>query len=1053
MVRTEGGSSRAISLLTLVCVVGESSRLEIAITVTGLKPGHFYNVRVIAVGSSNFQAGSQVIRLRTYGRDGRPQLNHGRVPSNFAPDDQMVSSLADSSDESPAVRSHGVAIESAPVHEGAQTMARESSTGQTSNRRNTVSRKHSPSIIAADQAASARKAAANEPEASMQQLAERFETIRKETEEIVGQVTKDAEDFKSQLSDLMKEKEEKRQALKEKEEASEKLSRESNYANSANRQAQNRKAQKEKTLRDKQAERAKANDGLLKLKMETDTMKEERAVLQKDKENLLAAKISNAIELRKQLRDRQNSLNGLEEEIRIKGLQIVELKEERRHLLPGAHDDEESRERDAIERQREFSWECVEKDLLSKLSHKSLELQTLQLQYQQGEVKLVAMQNQNPLNPIMYHGNSSGVDFEPAPQGKVKSRRSRNRKSRTNTISSPVYGFPINDPQFPSASAYNNLTMVPSPPFAPGPYFDPSLSHDAGMVPLSDHMKGMSEADIRLLTAGAPISPTAASLLPSNIFTDDEPSSPGQGSVRSFGPALYPTRSPYDHENDPQSPESSSRSASLFASPNTSSPNLPMFGIAGQGYGVEPDRRSLNSTMGNFGAVGSPGRVDQRQTQKGFGNFFNFPRPRGKTLQEDGPDGPNGPALGSLKPGQSQSFPRSTEDPDIVASRQRRGSLSSGWNVMPSFLRASASPAATDGNAPAPARNDSARRRRGFNMFSSSIDSPAGFFDSSPGSPRPVSIASSDLPRPSSESAPFGWSAGEGAQLNRNSPLATNWSINLIPTWGGSRAQSRRPSIQHGSSTALTSGIASDDDDFLPPSETLAGQTSPPSVGVIGTRPTSSHKVVTPKLNPAAPTFKVKFGRSSKADKGKSKDNAERPTSSDSIPISNSTFPLERRRSRDTPSVHTQHSMADSHDSLEQTSSNTPSDSAIFSSSAKSQESSFRQLLKKSSSSKFSFSSIRGKDSASLFGTKKGGSSVSNSERKPSIDESREDGEGDGAATPALSGSPMIGSGVDGKKEKTGVNWGRAFGMMKPKGRESLDVDRSEAGTEDEGGD
>ena len=45
--------------------VGESANQETAITVTGLKPNHFYNIRVIAVGYNNFQAGSRVIRLRT----------------------------------------------------------------------------------------------------------------------------------------------------------------------------------------------------------------------------------------------------------------------------------------------------------------------------------------------------------------------------------------------------------------------------------------------------------------------------------------------------------------------------------------------------------------------------------------------------------------------------------------------------------------------------------------------------------------------------------------------------------------------------------------------------------------------------------------------------------------------------------------------------------------------------------------------------------------------------------------------------------------------------
>jgi hypothetical protein len=166
--------------------VGESNRLETAITVTGLKPGHFYNVRVIAVGSNNFQAGSRVIRLKTYGRDGRPQLANTRIPSNRSNDDHKGS---DSDDESPMVRTQAASIEAVAVPEGAQVMVREPSNGHSNHRRNTGGRKHSPSSAAADQAALANIPSRSEE--SMQQLTEKFETIRKEIEEVTGQIQKE----------------------------------------------------------------------------------------------------------------------------------------------------------------------------------------------------------------------------------------------------------------------------------------------------------------------------------------------------------------------------------------------------------------------------------------------------------------------------------------------------------------------------------------------------------------------------------------------------------------------------------------------------------------------------------------------------------------------------------------------------------------------------------------------------------------------------------------------------------------------------------------------
>jgi hypothetical protein len=185
------------------------------------------------------------------------------------------------------------------------------------------------------------------------------------------------------------------------------------------------------------------------------------------------------------------------------------------------------------------------------------------------------------------------------------------------------------------------------------------------------------------------------------------------------------------------------------------------------------------------------------------------------------------------------------------------------------------------------------------------------------------------------------------------------------------------------------------------------------------------------------------FSRTSKADKGKVKEKAVETSafSEESTPNPNTSSPSESRKSRDTHSIHTQNSVADSHESLglERTSSNTPSEITTPSgTSTKEKESSFRQLLRKGSSSKFSFSSIRGKDSG-LFSGKKGGNSAANSDRNASVER---EGSFDEYSEDAGFG-------------RMTVNWGRAFGIKKGKGRESMDVEGSEVertGTEDEGG-
>jgi hypothetical protein len=1010
--------------------VGESSRQETAITVTGLKPGHFYNVRVIAVGNNNFQAGSRVIRLRTYGRDGRPELSNGRIPTNLSTEELQNGTTVDSSDESAGVRSHRAGIEAATAPEGTQAIIREQGTSHLGSRRNTGGRRHSPST--ASEHPMPNPTAKTEADESMQQLTERFEAIRAETEEVVAQVSKDAEEFKQQMVELIKERDEKKQALKEKEEASEKLRKEVHYSERSNRQAQNRKSQKEKSLREKQAEKIRMQDDIARWEREIREMRNEKESWEREKENIAQSRQKKVEELRNTLRKRQISLNSMEEEIRLKGLQIKELEEERQKL-PGAEDDEDSKERDAQERQRDIQWELKERDIMARCHTQAIIFRNLESDLQKAQAFYAQLSARQANNPVMYQGNSSAVDFDNG-QGRAKPRRSRQRKSRTNTISSPIAAYPITDSAFPNASTYNNMSSVAAPNFAQGPYFD--MSADTGLSQLSEST-GMSEADIRSLTAGAPLSPTATSLLPSNIFADDEPPSPRFASARPFGPSFFPSLGAPNYDNDQQSPGSSSRSASLMSSPQTSSHNLPMFSTI-RDPGIESDRRSLHSPGAEFGIIGSPSISNaQPAPSRRFGDIFSFPRQRGKTVNDEGP------ALGSLKLGQSHSFPRQTDEADSLGIRNRRTSFSTGWSGLPFLSRSGAGGEVSEGNGPAPARNI-ARRRRGFNMFSSNVDNQV-YSERDPSSPRPASIASSEFPRPSTDSAPFGWPAADGGVATRNSPLATNWSLNVTQhPW--SRNPSRRASIQHGSTSALSTSIATEDDDFLP-------ESSPPPVGVIGTRPQSS-KSTTPKLNPNAPTFKAMFIRSSKSEKSdkakgksKSKDNPEPAVEP---PTFDDMSPTESRKSRDTRSIHTQtDSITESHESLDRTMSNTTSDMLTTTPAAKDgKETSLQKLLRKGSSSKFSISSFRGKDS-SLFGSKKGGSA--NSDRNASGDRSSsfgdvEEGADDhtlGRNVDSVTSSPQIGGAGTPKEGRMGVNWGR-FSIKKGKGGTRTSMDAAE---------
>ncbi|KAI6715658.1 hypothetical protein JHW43_001860 [Diplocarpon mali] len=941
--------------------VGESSRLETAIEVTGLKSRYFYNIRVIAVGANHFQAGSKVLRIATLCKDGQPHWGDTRPPLEQDPDDQD----SDCSDDAYPGRGHGVEIQAATLPEPAPIpLARESSGASlVGQRRNTGGRKHSPSAAAADQVA--REAAiANQPQETMHMLTEVFETARRDTDRIVADTAIELDDFKRQQRILERERDEKRQALKDREETSEKLKKEVTLAERANRAAQNKKTQKEKVLRERMAESQKMRDDMARWKQESQDMKKEKELWKKEKEKLAKRKDTQIAKIKLEISQKQLELEGLDNDIHNLGLQNSDLEAERRKL-PGSEENEETHAQDATDRREELEWQARENGHISRLTASSQRLREIEYITAQHQAHLTALQQTLPLH---YNANSSGVDFDTVGGSTAKPGRTRNRKSRTTLISSPVAGQTTIGSQFSSAYTYNNiLSRALSPSFAPGPYIE--MNNDTGLVIQSDHTSGMSEEEIRMLTSGAPLSPTAASLLPSNIFADDEHDErEGRPFFSNVGETL---------DKDPQSPDSSSRSASLISSPQISSQNLARYGVSSRDYPNDNDRPV-------FGTIRSS--PTQPVAHKSLKSMFSLPRSRGKTAAA-------GPTLGSLKQGQSQSLPRSTEETESLT-RSRRLSFSPGW---PTFFKGQPAPEpSTQGNAPAPARNAGVKSRRCFNVFSNSMDDSSARSERDPSSPRPTSIASSDLPRPSTESAPFGWGPAPDL-VNRNSPLATHWSVHVPPTW--SRNPSRRQSMQRGSSSALNTGIASDDDEFLPASDYLACQSSPPAVGVIGPRRASSHKSVAPALNPAAPAFMgFKFGLTTKSNKEKEKDRT----------LSNATSDP-----------------------------NTSSGPGV-------KDSAFKQLLRKGSSSKFSISSFRSKDKY------RGISSTPSSDRglgdhqDSSFDEFGESS-ALGRSVDSMASIPMLGSSVSGKEKDGGTTkmWTR-FALKKGKGKESSEFDRSE---------
>ncbi|KAK5630498.1 hypothetical protein RRF57_006213 [Xylaria bambusicola] len=1003
--------------------VGDSANQETAITVTGLKANHYYNIRVIAVGYNGFQAGSRVIRLRTFDKDGRPQLGDGRLPSNFAPDEQQVAAPNDHTDEDGTSRGPAAGVETASIPDSSSLSPRDANLNHTVGRRNTLTRKHSPSTTSMEQ--SVKDVIEEHSAQSLQELGAKFESIRKEIEEIQVQIAKDEKEHKELIEELAEEKKVKKRVQKEKDDTTEKLKREMGSTERAMRSAQQRKTQKEKLLRDREAERQKLHLDIAKWDKEIASMHKRQGGFEKEREQCQARGEARSEDLRQEIAQAQASLAQEEAELKEKGRELKEA-EDQRKKLPGGEESEEWREKDAEIRR---NWDIRVKDLQRRMYAANRQLRMVN-DYERVLQTQIAAAHQSGL-PFMYNqANSSGVDFDLATQNQLQ-RRSRNSNSLSAVaIPSPGQSFAVIDRQYGAPSPFAASRSTNISPFATGPYMDANIALSAPL----------DEESFKALTGGAPLSPTATSLLPAGMLDDlldDNPPSPGSLLPRhnTFGSGV-------GHEFDAQSPTSSIRSPSLMSSPQGSTQHLPF----SQYTGENSERRSLRGFRSDFGTSSSPMPATDQASHR---TRFNLP-----WLHRAPKETTEAPALGTLKPNESQSLPRQAEDGE-PAPNKRRISFSAGWNM---FNRVSAPPRPDSMEATAPSPRGLASRRLGLATNTGSLGSNI-FSERDPNSPRPLSIASSEIPRPSTDSGSI-W--GRGLQ-----PQSRLWAPEESP-WSASRNPSRRPSL-HGSPSQLKTTLADADDEILDDSELL--HASPSQVGIIGTKPAKS---LSQRLNPAAPTFmgglfrprvekekesdkETKESKDKSKGKGKEKEKESKEKKprqsftsvSDMGTISLDEPPSDPRKSRDTFSVDSP-SITESRESLslEQPFSHTLSDHA-GSFGVKEQESGLRKLLRKGSSSKFSFSSVRG------LGSKKGPNSVTSSDRnvsgdRTSFDEFAEDNGGQflGRSYDSLHSSPLIGptSGPRSAKDKP-VGWGSRFTIKKKPGKEkeSLDIDRDDS--------
>lgn len=781
------------------------------------------------------------------------------------------------------------------------------------------------------------------PEA-IQKLTERQNFLRAETERVNRETAEEEEESRRNIEELTKERDRLKQECKEKEEASAELRRHGNHLDKLNRTAQSRKAAKEKQLQQKKADRQKLKDDIARWETETIEMRRDTEAMIREKQEVIATKDKDVAEIRKGIAEDLAAIKLLEEEIRVKGAQIKAMEREHEKLNSEGSEGQEQTE---PERESDQAWEARMQAMQIQIGNLWQALQQAQMEQQQAEEHLAWWMAKRARNPEEFTPIPS-LDFTTSIQ-RSRSRRSRQPNSRTSTISSPSAGYQSGSAPFSHVSAM-------TPPFSTAsPFFNMS---NGTTVPLPERSR-TSPTDLELLTNSGPVSLAASNLLPSNLFRDDDMSSQRlhesiiQDSTRNNGAVEhFPGHALTNSESSvhgPRTPGSGgSRPGSVFASSQDSSQNL-------QGYQprpdpfVEVDKHSSNSTSVPFNpsVAAEANPLATSRLASLFSSTFNRQREKPGTQEP--------PLLGTLKQGQSQSFPRNMEQDtlDSNGNRRRRGSHGNWANPMSGLLnRNTGTP---EGSGLINARTATGRPSR-LSMFAPKIDRlDSTAFADHHSSSRPSSTYSYDqiLARPSSDSQRLGWPAPETLP-NRSSPLGTHSHWANGP-W--SRAPSRRPSVQHGSTSNLSIGSTPLDQDGCPGSFSKQSSEQAP----IGTRPQSSQRPVTPRLNPAAPSFKTLFtrGDGKKSARGekpgakwgeRTKDRDSEKGEPDDYDSTQDLSPQNPRLSRDAQSITTAASTADSHESFDRSTSGTPSE-AVTPSGPK--ETLMQKITRKSSSGKF----------------------------------------------------------------------------------------------------
>lgn len=845
-------------------------------------------------------------------------------------------------------------------------------------------------------------------------------------------IRRDVEESESHKLEMIQNRDNVKQRLDDQEREYQEKRKQVNELEKQLKSSQRRKQSKDKALQQKKTEWQKRRDDVEKWMEESLDMQKKIVSFKQQKVTLKESHGQRMRQTQEKTGSTMSETKSLENEIKVMGIKVNEKRKTARVMQ-----DEEAKESEHREQQHEIRMARLDADLGAVYAEhyqydadhqRILEYRTLLAEDRMKNPARYAM-----LPGVEYSSQLGSFKRNHRPGSRIGGSGFASRPYTTgHTFNSTFNPFPN------SLLGVNNRSPFPGP---------------LGLI---------RNQDANALKGGAFVRSSANQLLPKDLLGDTE-----DDYAMAPGWADYPhietiNRRSASWDQDPNSPHSMhSASQSALTSPHESFTSIPNF------YSMDTDGTSLHST-------GSPYHQSLTSTANTAGtrrrtNLFGFGRQRPKSSVHDLPP------LGSLKSNQSQSFP--LNDPENGSRKKNGYSMWSG--PVANLLNRSTNTVAEDDAGPSAFPRKARRGLFGSKLESSEVFDP---FDHS-SSPRLPSTSSHDigLSRPSTDSNPFDWMNSEGIR-QRISPLGGEWATST-GTAAWSRNHSRRESLQYGSTSNLSLGsLPLEVDEFGLPYK--ANQPAPIGTERFNIR---SKPKITPKLNPAAPSFTARLftkkEKSAKTEpgtetdilevpktktkakaKGKSKDKNVRSQQAPSIE-SDVGIPSEdgsTTQSRTSPRL-SRETYSNSQDEeyqgyvAEPTQSLTDPNLLFTPVSATptmtpTKETLMQRITRKSSSSKFS---VAWKERGGLFASRKG-SSVGMEEPSTPGDAGEEDTSGDyvgkGAVsfsetgTSILPGTPILGG--LGDKEKTGrlsSSWGRVMSMTtKSKAKSAVDRDDKE---------